>query len=93
MSSPEDQAGLSKREQRWRAKYITYKEARSKLLQYPFELQPEHANLFARYMIEDQTRDDFFFHENNEIERTIAKSILRAFVGQYLIPDETEVKK
>jgi hypothetical protein len=59
------------------------KEARRKMTQHPFLLNEEQATMLARYIIEDATKDDIFYHEDNEVERAIAKSILRAFVGEY----------
>lgn len=39
------------------------------------------ALLFSRYIVEDYTKDTVYYHEDNEIERVVAKSVLRSFVG------------
>ena len=55
-------------------------------------MKENEALLLSRYIVEDCTKDSVYFHEDNEIERNIAKSILRAFVGEYAIPDEEKSK-
>jgi hypothetical protein len=69
------------------------KEIREKLQTFPFDLNQDHSLLLARYIVEDCTKDNVYYHESNEIERSIAKSILRAFVGEYAIPKEEEAKQ
>lgn len=79
---------MSKRERKWRNQYATLKEIQEKLQAFPFDLKEDESTLLSRYIVEDCTKDNVYFHEENEIERTIAKSILRAFVGSYAIPNE-----
>jgi hypothetical protein len=84
----EEESVISRKERRWKTHYVTMKEIKEKLLTYPFDLKPEEAFLMARYMVEDATKEDVYCQEDNEVERTIAKSIIRAFVGEYVIPDD-----
>lgn len=87
-----EEISLSKREKRWRTQYATLKEIKDKLQAYPFDLKQEQALLLSRYIVEDCTKDNVYYHEENEVERTIAKSILRAFVGEYSVPVEESAK-
>ena len=34
-----------------------------------------------------------YYHEENEVERSIAKSIVRAFVGEYVLPEEEQARR
>ena len=49
--------------------------------------------MLARYIVEDNTSDEVYYHVNNEIERNIASSILRAFIAPYTLPDMTAARE
>jgi hypothetical protein len=83
-----EEGSLPRRERKWRGQYATLREIKEKLQAYPFDLRQEQALLLARYIVEDCTKDNVYYHEDNEVERSIAKSILRAFVGEYCLPVE-----
>lgn len=87
-----EEGSLPKRERKWRGQYASLREIREKLQAYPFDLKQEQALLLARYIVEDCTKDNVYYHEDNEVERSIAKSILRAFVGEYRLPVEEEAQ-
>lgn len=58
------------------------------LVAYPFHLSSNEAELLARYIIEDSSEEYPYCHEENKIERAIVKSIVKAFVGEYAIPNQ-----
>lgn len=54
--------GVSKREAKWRSRYISMKEAKRLMTEHPFLLTEHQATLLARYVVEDATKDDVFYH-------------------------------
>ena len=36
-------------------------------MKHPFMLSDQESTLLARYIIEDATKDDIFYHEDNEV--------------------------
>ncbi len=53
----------------------------------PFGLKEEEAVMVSRYIVEDSNNEYVYWDENNEISRNIAKSILKAFIGDYRQPN------
>ena len=45
----------------------------------------------SRYVVEDEACEFVYLDEDNEIKRTIAKSIIKAFIGDYELPNLKEV--
>lgn len=46
----------------------------------------------SRYIVEDSANEYVYLDEENEINRSVAKSIIRAFIGAYELPDTARVK-
>lgn len=45
----------------------------------------------ARYVVEDEVGEFVYWDEENQIKRTIAKSIIKTLIGDYQLPNLTEV--
>lgn len=45
----------------------------------------------ARYVVEDEVGEFVYWDEDNQIKRTIAKSIIKTLIGDYQLPHLTEV--
>ena len=45
----------------------------------------------SRYVVEDEACEFVYLDEDNEIKRTIAKSNIKAFIGDYELPNLKEV--
>jgi NADH:ubiquinone oxidoreductase subunit H len=68
------------------------KELKATLQEHPFNLKEEEATLVSRYIVEDSANEYVYWDEENEINRNIAKSIIRALIGDYELPDMVRVK-
>ncbi len=65
-----------------------------KILQCPvFDLADHQAYNLARYLDEDSNNEYIYCDQNNEIERSILKSIIKAVVGDYQIYDSEKRDK
>lgn len=54
----------------------------------PFNLNEEDSVLVSRYIVEDENSSEFvYWDQDNEIQRTIAKSIIKTLIGEYFLPD------
>ena len=60
-----EDVNMSKREKKWRTQYATLKEIKEKLQAYPFDLKQEQALLLSRYIVEDCTKENVYYHEEN----------------------------
>ena len=57
----------------------------------PFGLLESDATLFSRYVVEDQPGEYVYSDDENQIKRNIAKSIFRATIEEYSIPEESSI--
>ena len=78
----------------WEKEYITLREIKTIFLNHPFNLKEEEAMLLGRYIIEDDSEvkvssDNIYVycHEDNELSRIMAQSILKAFINRYEVPN------
>ena len=67
--------------------YIQMKTIKDILTKHPFSLNEEESVLVSRYVVEDSSNEYVYWDELNEISLNIAKSIIKAVVGQYELPD------
>lgn len=69
------------------------RQAKQTLKQSPFQLGDEDAHQLARYLIEDSQNDFVYVDPNNQLKRSIVKSIIKAFVGDYeILEGERQLK-
>lgn len=73
--------------------YITMKAVKTILKTHPFLLEEDEATALSRYIVEDSANEYVYWDEDNEIQLSIAKSILRAFVGEYELPELDSTRK
>lgn len=63
------------------------------LVKHPFSLNEDEAILVSRYIVEDSSNEYVYWDELNEISINIAKSIIKAFIGDYQLPDKDKIKE
>ena len=63
--------------------YINMKTIKDILSKHPFSLKETEAVVVSRYVVEDSSNEFVYWDEENEISVSIAKSIMKAFIGAY----------
>ncbi len=82
---------VQEEDREFRTQYITMREIKTVFQGAPFYLNQPEAILVSRYVVEDEACEFVYLDEDNQIKRTIAKSIIRAFIGDYELPNLEEV--